>query len=229
MANGIIILLVILILLLIGSVIMFAVYYRNQLNNPSCKCQEAQCNCPICPICPTVPTNSPTFSNTPGVSSGSGGCTTIGCDNSSYCTGGAQTSGVAYYMGPNAECSASGVSCTDNTTLMEEKGAPGGCAYAQTVGCVNNTKLGIPYQDYCPETCRSCPGGTSPTPTSGGDLVSCGIPGCDNSAYCSGGKIQSGFAIYEGPNAECSNPKACVDNDAAVANLGSKSVINCSM
>ena len=232
MANGIIILLVILILLLIGSVIMFAVYYRNQVNNPVCNCQEPNCNCPICPLCPTTPTNTPGVSGgtTPVLSGGSGGggCTTIGCDNSSYCTGGAETSGAAYYMGPNAECSASGTSCSDNTTLMNEKGAPGGCAYAQTAGCTTNTKLGVPYQDFCPVTCGSCPSGAaSPTPT-GGSLVSCGVPGCDNSAYCSGGKVQSGFAIYEGPNAECSNPKSCVDNDTAIAAAGSKTVTSCS-
>lgn len=136
MANGIIILLVILILLLIGSVIMFAVYYRNQVNNPVCKCQEADCNCPICPLCPITPTTS--------------GATPAGS---------------------------------------------GGAA--------------------------------SPTP-SGGDLVSCGVPGCDNSAYCSGGKVQSGFAVYEGPKAECSNPKSCVDNDTAIAAAGSKTVTSCS-
>ena len=103
----------------------------------------------------------------PPTASAGPSCTTPGCDNSSYCTGGVSQSGVAYYLGPDAACAAAAegggppTSCANNNTIMLQKNVT--CDYAEGK-CDQVAKIGVPYEDLCPVTCGTCPS-VMPTPT----------------------------------------------------------------
>ena len=158
MEKGIIVLIVILILLLIVAFIIFAMYYQTQINNqPDCKNQDW--NCPICPIVPIKPTYTP-----PPIPSS---CSIQQCDNTSYCTNGRVSSGLAWYQGPSAQCSSVSQNCLDNNYLCfeETKGAYSCDKITLQDQCEALINNDIKIKDYCPVTCNSCPSNPSSIPS----------------------------------------------------------------
>jgi hypothetical protein len=80
-------------------------------------------------------------------------CTTIGCDNTEYCTSGESDSGLAYYMGEFAECSSSPDEVADNTYLVQQKNPAFDCPAIGGGLCCVVGDSGIPLYNFCPVSC----------------------------------------------------------------------------
>ena len=81
------------------------------------------------------------------------GCQTIGCDNSMYCTNGQVQSGIAYYMGPDAKCSGSRLTCEDNDRILSAHNS--NCANLVELANVKNSHQ-VEYKHFCPKTMGTC-------------------------------------------------------------------------
>ena len=80
-------------------------------------------------------------------------CTTIGCDNTLYCTSGASDSGSAYYMGEFAKCSSLSDEIADNTPLVQQKNPAFDCTIIGASYCCYDPGSGIPLYNFCPVSC----------------------------------------------------------------------------
>ena len=123
--------------------------------------------CPeSCNICGVEPGPSPAASPTPVAAPAASptpvaapaavsykSCTTIGCDNTLYCTSGAAESGSAYYMGKFAKCSSLSDEISDNTLLVQEKNPAFDCDTIGSSYCCYDPGSGIPLYNFCPVSC----------------------------------------------------------------------------
>ena len=132
--------------------------------SPTCPCL---CSPSGAPVNPDVSPTSPPPASVPAPTGGGGGTNCdpnnliVGCDNSYYCTGVSGASGQAYYMGPNAACSASNTECTDNNTLVGQT-LLGSCSNigfdntsCKTVATSSENNM-YNIGDYCPQACSTC-------------------------------------------------------------------------